>query len=730
MKKCDVIIPIYNAYDAVKDCIYSVIKNTDLKENSLILINDCSTDKNISKFLNDTKKEHSNLNIIVLENKTNLGFVKTVNIGMKYSKNDVLLLNSDTEVPKNWLDKIKKCAYSQVKVATVTPLSNNATLVSVPNGLQRNEMPKGMDIDSYDKLIEKIAYCDYPELPTAHGFCMYIKRDVLNIVGFFDEEVFDKGYGEENDFCYRCLDYGYKHLLCDNTIVYHKESQSFSSRREELVKEHTKIIENRYPSYKLGTDLWLQEFPIDYICTNVKYHLNLRDRKNILILIHEWDGSENQFGGTTLHVKDIISNLRSKYNFHVLIKEKEIYRIYSYFENYENKIDIKPINNFSMLPSYNEEYKKMVSEVIDAFNISYVHVHHMINHFFDIGDVIKEKNITGIVSIHDLFSLCPISTMLYKAEKNCLDMKNKDCGECLKEIKGIQNNIIDEWRRDWKTLFENTNEVIVPSEFVNKTLSVIYPKTNIKVIEHGIGLKKVAKEEYKIKFNMNIAFLGNIVPHKGLAVLKELKKEFTNTNINIHIFGDIDEEKLKKSGRNYYFHGAYKREELSKLFIENNIDLVCLFSLCVETYSYTLTESIACGVPVIGYNIGAVNDRIIKDNLGWTIDINSSIEEKKIKIVDILRNENEYNKKLASINKYHIKTIEEMVKEYDSIYDKNKIIIDNNKLNNFIKTYTKKEIIFDNTALNIIVNSLKWKIVSKIKVPTNLKKFIKKIVKK
>ena len=45
----------------------------------------------------------------------------------------------------------------------------------------------------------------FPDIPTAHGFCMYIKREAIDDLGLFDEETFGKGYGEENDFSYRCL---------------------------------------------------------------------------------------------------------------------------------------------------------------------------------------------------------------------------------------------------------------------------------------------------------------------------------------------------------------------------------------------------------------------------------------------------------------------------------------------------------------------------------------------
>ena len=260
--RCDIIIPIYNAIDCVKECINTVIKNTDLEENGLILIDDKSPDPKVKEYLQELEKETTNNNIIILYNDVNLGFVGTVNKGMKYSKNDVLLLNSDTEVPPNWLESMKKCAYSQENVGSVTPLSNNATLVSVPTGLQANELPDNMSFEQYAKLIEKDSLRKYPELPTAHGFCMYIKRDALNNVGYFDDQAFGKGYGEENDFSYRCMDYGYKHLLCDDVIVYHKESQSFSESKTELIENNLKILAKRYPAYVSKTDFWIHHTTI------------------------------------------------------------------------------------------------------------------------------------------------------------------------------------------------------------------------------------------------------------------------------------------------------------------------------------------------------------------------------------------------------------------------------------------------------------------------------------
>lgn len=77
----DIIIPIYNAFDFVKKCIETVIEHTDLTQHTLLLVNDKSTDERILPLLNSFIKENQSLNIILIDNKDNQGFVRTVNIG-------------------------------------------------------------------------------------------------------------------------------------------------------------------------------------------------------------------------------------------------------------------------------------------------------------------------------------------------------------------------------------------------------------------------------------------------------------------------------------------------------------------------------------------------------------------------------------------------------------------------------------------------------------------------
>lgn len=729
MNKCDIIIPIYNAYECVDSCIKSVLENTDLNINNLILINDKSTDENIPKLLSKYKNKKG---IQVLENEENLGFVKTVNRGMKLSKNDVLLLNSDTEVTKNWLDKIKKCAYSNPMIATVTPLSNNATLASVPKSFEANILPDDISLEEMAKLVEECSYQDYPEIPTGHGFCLYIKREVLNKVGYFDEEAFGKGYGEENDFCYRALNFGYRHVLCDDTYILHKESQSFKESKKQLIEERAHILNERYPKYIERLNYWLVSNPLKYIGENIAFELGKRYHKpNILYIIHDFKDIEKHNGGTSLHAYDLIKNMKDKYNFHVFSYEDGRYKLYSYYDNTKTVITFPGVEEFHDLKFYNSEYKKILEKIIDTYHINLIHIHHTKDHYFDITDVIKEKKIYTVLSLHDYYSCCPLITKIYKNEKYCDRPTNDKCKECLK---CVFNNDLDitTWRENFKRLFDTVNKIIVPSKTAKLEIEKTYRNLKMDIIEHGIDIPK-EKSNLSIENikTFDVAFIGAIGIHKGSKILIDLRKRKDLKNIKVHLFGILDSPEQKDT-KNFINHGKYKREELKELLKKNNIKLICLFSTCPETYSYTMTESMACGIPVLSFNMGAIQERIEQYNLGWIIDKDTSVDEIVEKLFEISKDNDNYQKIITSINKYKVKTTKEMAEEYNKIYFTNmskEIKIESNVKDFFKMSHQNTStIIYNNYAW--VFDTLKWKIISKIKIPKAIKNVAKKVLRK
>ena len=219
-----VVVPVYKAYEATKKCLATLLRHN--KNDSVVLIDDGSEDQQVSDLLHDYVAESSQWNLII--NDDNLGFVKTANRGLKLSRGHTVLLNTDTLVSHGWLQRMQDCAQSVSDLATATPWSNNAEICSLPKTLYNNRIPD--DIDVIAKALYQQHPPQYPELPTAVGFCMLVTARAKQDVGYFNESVFGFGYGEENDYSLRSSAAGLKNVLVDNAYVAHIGNQSFSEK--------------------------------------------------------------------------------------------------------------------------------------------------------------------------------------------------------------------------------------------------------------------------------------------------------------------------------------------------------------------------------------------------------------------------------------------------------------------------------------------------------------------
>ncbi|WP_158259902.1 glycoside hydrolase family 99-like domain-containing protein [Phyllobacterium phragmitis] len=243
-----IIIPVYNAYDQVRGCIESVLKNSDMSRVKLLVINDGSTDERIRDMVDSYNVVP---NVEVMHNEINIGYTRTINRGIRWAVNDdVILLNSDAIVTPNWIAGLRAVAFQQDNIATVTAMSDNAGAFSFPNINEKNLVPSGITRDEFAaKIVQGASHCAPVSVPTGSGFCMYIRREAITQIGFFDEEAFARGYGEENDFCMRANAMGWKNLISPWAYVYHVRTASFGSEKETLVKAGVNVVTKRYPHY-------------------------------------------------------------------------------------------------------------------------------------------------------------------------------------------------------------------------------------------------------------------------------------------------------------------------------------------------------------------------------------------------------------------------------------------------------------------------------------------------
>ncbi len=255
-----VVIPVYRNLAATQRCIDAVLGSELGPGTQVIIIDDDSPEPEISSWCQQlgTRK-----GVTVLRNDENLGFVATVNRGIEASGSaDVVLLNSDTEVANNWLERLQNCAYSGATIGTVTPLSNNASVCSYPAPLKENTLPKGWSLPALDALAARVNQGKSVELPTAVGFCMYIRRACLDTVGVFDEENFGIGYGEECDFSMRAKSVGWSSVLSPDVFVYHEGGQSFTSQTTERISAAEKTLQRLHPQYHAQATRFIDEDPV------------------------------------------------------------------------------------------------------------------------------------------------------------------------------------------------------------------------------------------------------------------------------------------------------------------------------------------------------------------------------------------------------------------------------------------------------------------------------------
>jgi GT2 family glycosyltransferase len=243
----DIVVPVYRGEAETRACLESLLAARLQTPHEIAVIDDASPEPAISAWLRALAAEGR---ITLIAHAANRGFVATANEGMRlHPDRDVVLLNSDTEVAKGWLDRLAAHA-ADPHAGTVTPFSNNATICSYPRTLERNDLPPGETTASLDRAFAKANLRRAEEIPTAVGFCMYVTRRCIDAIGAFDESRYGAGYGEEVDFCMRASRAGFRHLVAADVFVRHAGEVSFGATGLARRAKAQAIVDELYPEFQ------------------------------------------------------------------------------------------------------------------------------------------------------------------------------------------------------------------------------------------------------------------------------------------------------------------------------------------------------------------------------------------------------------------------------------------------------------------------------------------------
>lgn len=241
-RRVDVVVPINNALPYVRRCISSVLDSRDANIHRIILVDDGSSAETAAH-LDEVGNSHPNVEI--LRSPIATGFCRAANRGLRASTGEMtIVLNSDTEVVGEWIYKLADAMFRPSGIGIVGPFSNAASFQSWPRfepdadeALANQTVINRLEGDLLDlnQLFEETASIHPTRTDLIHGFCFGIRREVIADVGYFDENLFPDGYGEEVDYCFRAVDAGWSLAWATNTFVAHAQSASYGTERRNLL---------------------------------------------------------------------------------------------------------------------------------------------------------------------------------------------------------------------------------------------------------------------------------------------------------------------------------------------------------------------------------------------------------------------------------------------------------------------------------------------------------------
>lgn len=626
-KPIDILIPIYNGYEFLDKLFESIVNNTSINYR-LIIGNDKSPDERIVPFIENFIKNNPNVETIFINNEENLGFLKTVNLLQSYARNHLVILNTDTELPKYWLERLMYPIFIDDSVASTTPFTNSGTICSFPNYLDNNEIYRNLSLQQIDSTFRLInSSKTMLSVPTGVGFCMGMNFNVIQEIGMFDE-IYGKGYAEENDWCQRAIQKGYKNIHITNLFVYHKHGGSFLSEDKlRYINEHYQLLLNKFPSYDEQIQDTIKANALKDIRSLMKIMLdfNFVSAKNVLIFDHDLGG------GANLYRKQKINEFLENNQF-VLLFDYNIntndYKVSFYTDNY---VDTFEINN-----------EKSLYKLLELIKIDETFVNGLVT-FPDVYttqkvilDLKTKFNLKLTFPIHDYFCVSPNYTLLgndnvytglpINQEEHCALLRKSTL-----DFKLYCNETnAKSWQDNWREFLQQCDEILCFSHSSENIILEAYPNLNNKLVYIPHNISGTFENIYHGKLSPEgakvIGVLGNINLPKGRNIIKEMINyiETNNLNITIALIGNIDAD---IQSEHFIKTGNYSKQEVPALIKKLKIDEFFIPSVWPETYSYTTDEIMQLGYPITVFNLGAPAERVQKYPLGKIVDFNNYLQE-------------------------------------------------------------------------------------------------------
>ena len=601
-----VVLPIYNAFDLLQEALRRLEAHTDLPWH-LIAVEDRSSDDRVLPWLRAWAEERAD-RVTLLENDQNLGFIGSVNraFGVAPKDRPLVLLNSDALVPDGWASRIIAPLLADPGVASVTPMSNDATIFSVPVIGLSSAIPNGLG-DRLDQTARGLSDAITDPAPTGVGFCMAISPLALAAVDQFDT-VFGKGYGEEVDWCQKLRAAGMRHIGIGNLFVEHRGGQSFGSESKlELIRSNGRLISTRYPAFDQDVQ--------DYIAADP-----LRAHRLALSLV--WAAGIAADQGTRLPV----------YIGHSMGGGAESWLMRAVAADLEMGLPAVVIRLGGAVRYLVELHSE--GSVTSAAVDDTATLHRLMApvagkrliyscgvgdpHGIEVPGLIQSlAGADGRIEVlfHDYWPVSPSYTLV-DAEGNFQGIPATDTTDpAHRALDAAGRNVtLREWQSEWGQLLLSADEVRVFSDSSARIVRQVWPAVadTLVIRPHAVGPghRAVGDADWLDDTPGTIGVLGAIGLYKGALYLSQVVADLQKMPDapRIVIIGEFDLS-FPLPG-SVTVTGRYRPEDLPALIREHKVQAWLMPSVVPETFSFTTHEMLSTGLPVMSFDLGAQGDAV------------------------------------------------------------------------------------------------------------------------
>jgi GT2 family glycosyltransferase/glycosyltransferase involved in cell wall biosynthesis len=595
-----VVVPVYRGVEQTLACLAEVLA-TMPPGTSLVVIDDASPEPDMVARIRALAPGR----IRLIRHATNRGFPASANAGIRAApRADILLLNNDTLVAPSWIERLRDAAYDADDIGTVTPLSNDATILSYPSIEGGNAVPNRSETRRLAALADRVNAGRRVDIPTGVGFCLYVRRDCLDEVGLLREDVFAQGYGEENDFCLRARHLGWRHVAALDVFVAHVGGQSFGAARHHLIERNMVVLNRLHPGYAA---LIAAHQAADPLAEGRRRLDAARFRgrpsrrvRGVLLITHDLGGGVQR--QVEARCRALEAEGRKALVLQPIPLKPGLCRLSDGSSGYPNLRFRIP----EELPA--------LERLLAGERLEHAELHHLVGHDHRVLSLCDRLGLPYDVHVHDYAWFCPRISLIGVNRRYCGEPDVAACEACVADAgSNIEEEIsVPALRQRSAADLARARRVIAPSHDAAARLRRHFPGISTSVVAWEREPEPIPPRQERGRSEILVCVIGAIGVEKGYDILLGCARDAAAQGLRLRfvvVGHTVDDDRLLRTGR-VFITGEYRAAALPVLIARQRADLAWLPSLWPETWSFVLTEAWRAGLDVAAFDLGAPAERI------------------------------------------------------------------------------------------------------------------------